>query len=781
MTALQPTSPSPSLRNARSQPWPGWPTIVAESLAGVAAPVATVLATGPAAGPRGVVAALASSLAPPRLPAAAPPWLWPSQHVALERALAGIARYGGALLADPVGTGKTYVALAVASALNGSGPTVCLVPAALREQWTEAAGRTGVPIVTCSHERASRGRLPAHTGRLVLIDESHRLRNPATRAYGHAASWLLGRHALLLSATPVVNRLTDLAHQLRLAVRDDALAPHGVASVTRLLEAGHGHPALGLLVLTGPAVPAARPGITERIERLDQPDEDLERLLGEMDRLAFSPEPAAAALIRCMLWRSAGSSPAALGAGLRRYRRLLLHARDAERAGLRPGRHSLQRLTGGLGDQLLMWELLPGTDGPLDLIIDDLPLLDALVLRATASAERDDVKLTRLRAILADGRATLVFSVSRHTVRWLRDRLGPRIAWCTGERAGIGPLRVPRRAAFAWFRADGPRRRGCAEGRFAPLHLVSTDVAAEGLDLQGAGRVVHYDLPWTPMRLDQRRGRVVRAGSPHLDVEVVRFELPAALEDRLQHAGLLARKACLPGVLGLGEAGAEWRWLSELGATYHGTPGERGVAAVAAGPAGVLAGFTLHAWPDDGLPPAAAHLLWWSEQSGWSDDPETLVERLEVASASPAALAPTGAARSALERIGDAVRERLRAVRRAAWDSPPPGPAARACLAGLDRLARTAARRRDPDALIQVQRAIRFAAGGHTAGEALEVERLARLRGPDLAAAMAWLPRPTSVPSALQARVTGVILFLGATTFPRCHRSTPFCSTSTAP
>ena len=35
-----------------------------------------------------------------------------------RRAVAAIRRYGGALLADPVGTGKTYVALAVAAALN---------------------------------------------------------------------------------------------------------------------------------------------------------------------------------------------------------------------------------------------------------------------------------------------------------------------------------------------------------------------------------------------------------------------------------------------------------------------------------------------------------------------------------------------------------------------------------------------------------------------------------------------------------------------------------------
>jgi hypothetical protein len=696
------------------------------------------------------------------------------------RVLAAIARYGGALLADPVGTGKTYIALAAAAAMNGSRATVCLVPASLREQWMEAAARTGVPIVPCSHERASRGWLAPHAGSLVLVDESHRLRNPATRAYRHVAPWLLGRRSLLLSATPVVNRLSDLAHQLRLTVRDDALAPHGIASICRLLEAGDGHPALGLVVLAAPAAAVARPHAIERVERLDQPDEAFEHLLHDTDRLRLSPDPAVAALIRCMLWRAAGSSPAAFAAGLRRYRRLLLHARDAERAGRRANRHSLTRLTAGLGDQLFMWELMPAAAGPLDLVSDDLPLLDALTARAASAVERDDIKLARLRGVLADGRGTLVFSVSRHTVRWLRDRLGPRVAWCTGERAGIGALPVPRRDVFAWFRAEGCGRRGSPIGRFAPLHLVSTDVAAEGFDLQGAGRVVHYDLPWTPMRLDQRRGRAVRAGSPHRDVEVVRFELPPVLEQRLRHADLLARKARLPGVVGLGEEGAAWRWRGELAAAYGGIAGERGVAAVAADPPGMLAGFTVHAWPDDGLQPAAAHVLWWDERSGWTEEPATLIEKLEIACASSPAGAPASAARRALQRVGGAVRERLRAVRRAAWDSPVPVPVARALLTQLDRLARTAARRRNAHALIQVQHAIAFAAGGHTAGEELEIERLARLSAFELAATLQRLPPPTVIPAALETRVTGVILFLGAATFQQCPPSTLSCSTSTA-
>ena len=48
--------------------------------------------------------------------------------------------------------------------------------------------------------------------------------------------------------------------------------------------------------------------------------------------------------------------------------------------------------------------------------------------------------------------------------------------------------------------------------------LVSTDVLAEGVNLQQARHIINYDLPWNPMRLVQRHGRIDRIGSPHTRV-----------------------------------------------------------------------------------------------------------------------------------------------------------------------------------------------------------------------------------------------------------------------
>jgi superfamily II DNA/RNA helicase len=69
--------------------------------------------------------------------------------------------------------------------------------------------------------------------------------------------------------------------------------------------------------------------------------------------------------------------------------------------------------------------------------------------------------------------------------------------------------------------------------------LVATDLAAEGLNLQRAGTVVHYDLPWNPVKVDQRNGRALRIGQRRQSVRAVYF-LPNG--DRSGVMSVVARK-----------------------------------------------------------------------------------------------------------------------------------------------------------------------------------------------------------------------------------------------
>jgi hypothetical protein len=691
--------------------------------------------------------------APPRASDPPPPWLLPDQVASFQHVLAALRTHGGALLADPPGSGKTWVALAVAQAWAGQGGLVVIVPAALREQWQRTAAGLGLAIALHSHERLSRGRLPPGQARFVIVDESHHYRNPGTRRYRTLAPWLGRTPVLLLSATPVVNRLEDLAHQLLLAVPDDALAHRGTASLLAMLRAGQPAVALHELVIARGDRTPGRPR-RQAAALATGPDPAEEALAQAIERLSCSASAPIAGLVRTVLWRALASSPGALLASLRRYRRLLLSARDALAAGRQFSRAGLRALAGPAADQLVFWQLLPADPSGSDLDLGDLERLDPLLRTAQDWAREDDHRCGRLRALLHSRERTVVFSASRDTVGWLRSRLealGP--AWCTGDAAGIGHLRLPRDRVLAWFGVT-------AAGPGGPRVLLSTDVAAEGLDLRAARRIVHYDLPWTGVRVDQREGRLLRRGSPHDAVEVIRFDPPPAVERRLGLLACLERKRALPAAAGLAFAASNRvrrpaRWQTDLAGLDDGGPACPGVAVLAGPEPGALVALDWGPSPGGG----GALLARLMPDGTVTDDAGAVAACLVSALRSEVGPRPDPAGlAAALARVRDLARDRLRMLGDAAWRPLPRAPELGRLIARLRALAAGAARRRDPRLLAQAEHAIRLAGGGLRAGEAMRLARLADLPAAALRAELAALPGPRDPPRPGVPRLLGLIL-----------------------
>ncbi|MBA3495913.1 MAG: DEAD/DEAH box helicase, partial [Gemmatimonadales bacterium] len=597
----------------------------------------------------------------------------------------------------------------------------------------------------------------------VIIDESHHYRNPRTRRYLHLAPWLLGRPVLLLSATPIVNRMDDLAHQLLLGIRDDALLADGVVSMRAALASGAGAAALGRLVVEDTMDAGPRP-IRRSAVSMPSGDENVSvrRVLGQLVGLRLSSHPPTAALVRGVLQRALASSPAALAGALRRYRGLLLHAQDAQRAGRALTRAELREFAGELDDQLVLWQLYDDGGGVVDLALEDLESLGALLADATSAAAGEDPKADRLRRLLADDLPTVVFVTRRDTVRHLRERLGPPpVAWCTGERAGLGHAPAPRAAVLGWFADEGHDSLARC--------LVVTDVAAEGLDLRRAARVVHYDLPWTPMRLEQREGRAVRLGSTRAHVEVVRFAPPPALDSALRLGEHLARKAGLPGRAGLGADGVQlWRWRSVLADRLgrgHAVAGTAIVRLASAGSAamstpGLLAGFELLAGHHGRLEMLASAVGWLDTAGQWTEEESIVTAALLGAAGSNLRVdAPAADVRAALDRLAAPIHIRLALAGSRRWAAGDPDSAARRLAGRLSEWVRAAARQRDAAALARLERALAFVAGGHTAGEAMLVRRLVEASPGDVARTLAGAPAPTPRWDAVEVRVTGLVLF----------------------
>ena len=448
--------------------------------------------------------------------------LLPHQVDAVHRVRAALREHHVALLADDVGMGKTFTALAVAREHPHVHARVHVIaPATLLPMWHDAIRRTAtrnVNVVSV-HRFSRRGlALPkAAAGDLCIIDEAHYVRTPGTQRYRAVAEFVAGCDLLLLSATPVHNRAGDLRALLALALgeRGDLLAPTTLAHV-----------------VVRRSTQASRPQVRRMPPTAIQHDTAL------LDELLALPAPlpahdgaAAGALIRLGLLRAWCSSDAALEQSLRR--RLLrgeaLH--DALLTGRHPTQRELQSWV--LGDdtlQLAFPELMASQqveNGPLlDVLSRHLRAVRALLARHRDTSDHDAQRAAALRAVLHEHPDTpiVAFTQFAETVRALSRALADiaGVGALTGQRAWIASGTITREDAITSF---APRAHGRPP---PPAHhrirlLLTTDILAEGVNLQDAGVVVHLDLPWTPALARQRVGRCVRLGSPHAEVIVYRF------------------------------------------------------------------------------------------------------------------------------------------------------------------------------------------------------------------------------------------------------------------
>lgn len=150
-----------------------------------------------------------------------------------------------------------------------------------------------------------------------------------------------------------------------------------------------------------------------------------------------------------------------------------------------------------------------------------------------AESIREDSKLLRfgqdLQYYLIHGhRQAIVFTQYTDTLEYIRNYLGnvfgEQLA-CFSGRGGerwntvLGSWQIVTKDTIKTdFRAGAIRI------------LLCTDAASEGLNLQSAALLFNYDMPWNPMRVEQRIGRIDRIGQPYDTVEIVNYYYDGTVE-----------------------------------------------------------------------------------------------------------------------------------------------------------------------------------------------------------------------------------------------------------
>jgi SNF2 family DNA or RNA helicase len=135
----------------------------------------------------------------------------------------------------------------------------------------------------------------------------------------------------------------------------------------------------------------------------------------------------------------------------------------------------------------------------------------------------NDTKYEKLRDMLRNqikDEKVVIFAFFRGTISYLRNRLLDDEIDVTVIHGGVDDEQ--RWKELERFRdPNGPRV------------LVSSEVGSEGIDLQFCRVLVNYDLPWNPMRVEQRIGRIDRVGQQARHLSIVNFKIKDTVEERL--------------------------------------------------------------------------------------------------------------------------------------------------------------------------------------------------------------------------------------------------------
>ncbi|MXW54027.1 MAG: hypothetical protein F4Z66_08625 [Gammaproteobacteria bacterium] len=180
------------------------------------------------------------------------------QKHGVARAMRLLGELGGAIVADEVGLGKTFIAGEILQYYTEKRQRVLLIcPAALRDStWKRFLTKYQLFVECLSFEQLANDKQLRDKQRpnadqdhlqrdlneyqLIIVDEAHNYRNPDAPTRAAALRRLMyGRHRdlLLLTATPVNNSLWDLYHLIRYFLRQDtSLADRGVVSMRKRFE-----------------------------------------------------------------------------------------------------------------------------------------------------------------------------------------------------------------------------------------------------------------------------------------------------------------------------------------------------------------------------------------------------------------------------------------------------------------------------------------------------------------------------------------------------------------
>lgn len=427
------------------------------------------------------------------------------------------------LLADDVGLGKTISAGLIMSELISRGrlsKVLIVCPKLLGPQWKEeletkfdisaeiAIGRELLAadpaeeraVITTYHSaRMYLEVIPKDRFQMLVLDEAHKLRNlhgvektpQVAKTFHKALEDRRFRFVLMLTATPIQNRLWDLYSLVDLLTiargHENPFGSEGMFA--RRFIADRRDQARHLNPVARDEFRRIVYGYMSRVRRGDAKLYFPDRVV-QMHRV--NPTAAELELIK------------AIAAPIQRLNRL------AQISILQALTSSPEALAAQLANMARKGTVSVELATTVRGIVTNMPL--------NAKLRGLEVLIEKLRKENPERWRLVVFTGRRETQTTIQTFLEER-----GVKVGIinGESGARNQETLARFRKNPPERQV----------IVSTEAGSEGVNLQVANVLVNYDLPWNPMIVEQRIGRVQRLASEHAHVSIFNITLRGTFED----------------------------------------------------------------------------------------------------------------------------------------------------------------------------------------------------------------------------------------------------------
>jgi superfamily II DNA or RNA helicase len=538
-------------------------------------------------------------------------------------ALQALEKYGGVILADSVGLGKTYLALRLlddfAYRLRQKALIIC--PAQIRDTlWEPKLREFSIRADVISQESVSRDFNPDEFSDydIIVIDESHNFRNSNTKRWKNLFEAIIkgknNKKIILITATPVNNSVFDLYNQIRFICKDndEFFKPAGITSLWGyFLKSDRDRETLFDL-LEEIAVRRSRqfikkfyPNATIDGEKIKFPERELhtikykltevysgiysecEKLIESLQLASYNLDSyrkdifqrklrdfeqikkylteqgwaeekihqllmklgrneSVIAILKILFLKRLESSVEAFRISVERlldfqrkfleflekgilldretYSKIYLSQTEDDNGESLP-EISLDQIKNINPDEYEIEEIKIKT-------LNDIKILEKLKQKLSLISEDNDSKLQKLVKTLQSlkNKKIVIFGYFKDTMRYIynyitREDIISKIGISSDKisivDSDIPPLeRKNRIIRFSPLSNGHPEIKGTDQELQI---LISTDVLSEGQNLQDADTIINYDLPWNPVKIIQRIGRLDRIGSPHDTIHVYNF------------------------------------------------------------------------------------------------------------------------------------------------------------------------------------------------------------------------------------------------------------------